>query len=169
MDPDEIAGKVKGTTMHFTLIGLWDDIDCHHGYYGLSFLTIKEFVQLHLNSLVLEFHSSTSYQHMTKLGHRNVWCLRCFGYLECWLHRNWVAYMCPAILWSPTYACTVPYCSGSLHTAVSYLCTFLHVTLYSVMWVYYLFCIGCASTDTRRTVPWDYWFSTAVFPKGSLP
>jgi len=114
-----------------------------------------------------EFHSSC-YQYMTKLGHRNVWCLCRFWYLECWLHCNWVAHMCPTILRSPAYACTVPHCSGRLHTAVLYLLTCLQATLYSAIWEYYLFCIGCASTDTRGSFSWDYWFSPAMFPKGTL-
>jgi serine/threonine protein kinase len=40
--------------------------------------------------------------------------------------------------------------------------------LFPSMWEYYLHYIGCATTNTRRIVSWDYWLSPAMFPKGPL-
>lgn len=101
------------------------------GWYWLLIMLLCFFNSSHKKCICImlwlsEFHSS--------LGHRNVWCLRCFWYLECWVHCNWVTHMCPTILWSPAYACTIPHCSGRLHTAVSSL---LHVCeYYSDIWEY---------------------------------
>lgn len=116
---------------------LWSFISHHKGLYNCI-----------LNSLGFEFHSS-SYQHMTTLGHRNVRCLRCFWYLECGLHRNWVADMFPTILWSPAYACAVPYCSGwfrSIFIFASYYSLFCYV---SILFILCRMCIHQYQKDCR--------------------
>lgn len=84
------------------------------------------------------------------LGHRNVRCLCCIRYLECWLYCYWATHLCPTILWPSAHACAVSHCSGWLLAAVYFPYIFKSHNIHSHMrlWLHRKF----LSMDNRMCI-----------------